>query len=1255
MGIKIADLFYAIGADLSGLTKGMTKAGGMLSNLNKKIEAQSAQFRAVGLAATAMGTALVGGLGLGVKAAAEFQIGITNTLNLLGEDGKEWEETFSSGIKNVSARFGLGKESIQKALFDITSAMIPPSEAMEFLGASAELAVAGVAGVDATTKAIITTLESFEGNITSAADASDFLFSVQKGGITTISELSESFGKVAPLASLAGVSAETLGAALATVTGAGISTKETVTALQQLINKFITPTDAATEAAKQLGFELNSGSLQGNAFEFTMKKLQKATIEQQVAIAGSVEAFKALGPIVKNVTGFHERYEIIVNRQGLASAAAAEISKTFSNQLDRLKESASNIAITIGTALLPMLSDIALKVEPILKGLGAWIEAHPKLTTALTLTAAAVGVLLLAIGPILIVLPSLAAGVTAVVTVLGTLSGIIPALLGIMAVLGVAVVVLKSQWENLVSVWEIVVESIDGLVTGLVTRITEKLESFGVTLNEIWLAIQGAFNIFAGGITDILNGLAVPFKFIDKIVRETFGSWGELFEVVGATIIDSISTIASGFVTGLNGILDFLGSFIIQIGKFLDGWIDKINTVAAFFGKEALPKFGEAFTKFGESVKGALGSAAKFAGEAFDTLVFAGREAAIASKETLNDLLQNQKDFNAKYGATLKEMTDQVVIASENMEESWEDIVKTIKKQIQRIKGNLEEFTKSEKKEFDEAARLAKFFVSLSEEEFGKLDVNSKRQFDSVIATLERFNKSLASRLREAGTAAEEGTKKITNAFKKMDDDIKESVGGVVDRLRTFNKQVTITTSAFNPFADRSEELQNRLNASFTGMKDDLDNAGIGFRDFKQRLFDLVRADAWDQFAIQAGKAKNAIDILEAQADRNPILRMNDQFADQLKRWKKILAEFNRGGQGSQEFFQQILENIAAMFLDSDANLEAFLDSVKEAMAEMEEVMDDAVGKSWFTDATENIVAGFEKITNAAKNFAKDATKPVKDGFNSIKKNMASIFVDQVASFSTQKNNRSGGNNTGLSDKDKKRVEEERKATLEQVAFIQLIEDRIRKTLFRIEKTGDVDKGELLTIVNLLKESGLENLFEGFKSSAIEFFESGNVEGITESLTGVGRSLKIIEQDLFEALDRFIANIINQQDRIKEPVKENVEAFNILNQIIDVLSGGFDRLGSTTELLTSRFFELSNIIQGVNGLLSNSLQAGIIPSRPQNNTTGGQESATDAQLGSAFGERGRRSFVSIDQLNVRTDSDIEAIASSLAFKIGAGA
>ena len=633
-------------ADDKGLTKNLLSA-------KQKVQKAGADMVKVGAGLAAFGAASAVAFGSAIKSASDFQLGITNITNLLGSEGLKSTQMFSDGIKDISVQFGQTKESLTASLFDIVSAGTDLSDSMEFLAASAELANAGLTSTNITTSALLTTMAAFEDSVTSAADASDFLFSVQKFGRTTLEEVASSLGKLAPMASLAGLSLEDMGAAIATVTLSGISTKEVMTSLQALMKTFIDPTEDAIEAASELGFELNANALQGDNFARTLKKISKGSIEQINAISGSVEAFKALAPIVTDVSKFEEIRLGIQERSGVVTSAANEINKTFSKQMDILRETIGSLVLTIGETLIPAVQSVVEFMKPAVETVISFAENNPVLTRTITLLAAGLGAVALIIGPLLIafglLIPAIAAISVPTLAVVGAIGLFIGALALFATRIGDFVNLGKELWRSFKEDAETAWRKIRNFFDDQATKISGFFED---AWDDIASFFTDAFKDIKRAVKTWIRGLETKFENVATAIEDTFDLlWGTV-KGIFTTQFDFIKGIVTAFISLVKG--DFTGFKDKLIATFTELW-DKVKAV--FTG--AFTAIKAKVTGFTDAVKGA-----------FSTLSF-----GLIGGSIITDMM---RDIGLEFGKLQTKMVDPTVFATNTTAGAFSSITSSI-------------------------------------------------------------------------------------------------------------------------------------------------------------------------------------------------------------------------------------------------------------------------------------------------------------------------------------------------------------------------------------------------------------------------------------------------------------------------------------------------------------------------------------------------------------------------------------------------
>jgi membrane protein implicated in regulation of membrane protease activity len=159
-------------------------------------------------------------------------------------------------------------------------------------------------------------------------------------------------------------------------------------------------------------------------------------------------AAQLLGKVAEGNFGTLARYGIVLKDGATAAEALAAIQEKVKGSAEKmaspfevLKNTFSELQEKIGAQLLPVLKKMVDAITPVIDKIGKWIEDNPKLAGTLIKVAAAIGAVFAVVGPLLMILPAIAAGFT---LMLGPVGWVILAVAGLTA----AVVLLASKWSD---------------------------------------------------------------------------------------------------------------------------------------------------------------------------------------------------------------------------------------------------------------------------------------------------------------------------------------------------------------------------------------------------------------------------------------------------------------------------------------------------------------------------------------------------------------------------------------------------------------------------------------------------------------------------------------------------------------------------------------------------------------------------------------------------------------------------------------
>ena len=326
----------------------------------------------------ALGALAIGGLALAVNAAGEFD-GQFREISTLIDATTEDVGRFREDIKAYAQTSTASIEDINKALYSAISAGTDYSLAVGAIGQAEKLADAGVAGLNDTMLALVSTMNAYGATAEEAEKYSDVLFKTVKEGQTTLPELSASLSQVTSIAAAAGVPIETLAATIATLTAKGMPTEQAMTAIKNVITSIISPSAEAAKAAGSLGIEFSAAALQSKGLEGVLQEVYTVTggnIEQISALFGNVRGLSGVLAAFGQDGGdlFLSKLDSMQNAAGATAEAWEKMSGSFEKTNQTLLNNVKLTFIELGDNVLNEYGDMARGVTEIFKAIQGSIK-----------------------------------------------------------------------------------------------------------------------------------------------------------------------------------------------------------------------------------------------------------------------------------------------------------------------------------------------------------------------------------------------------------------------------------------------------------------------------------------------------------------------------------------------------------------------------------------------------------------------------------------------------------------------------------------------------------------------------------------------------------------------------------------------------------------------------------------------------------------------------------------------------------------
>lgn len=326
----------------------------------------------------AAGLAAVALIGVSVDAAGKFQEKFNEIGTLITANAAETEEFRQSMIKFGSDSVS-SLESVQEATYNAISAGVDFKDSIDVVANAEHLAIAGRADLNDVTVLLVSTLNAYGASMDEADKFSNAFFNTVKFGQTTVPQLAASVGQVAPVAKVAGVSIEELGATIATLTANGIKTSESVTAVKAALSNVIKPSKEAGETAKELGIDFSVAAIQTKGWVGFLEDLSSKTggnVETMAKLFGSVEALNGVLSLTsdgtKKLGGFLQQMK--TDTEALDKAYKA-MSDSITNATNNMTNNIKLAAIAFGDPLVQPFIDVEKAIAQIFKQITASVQS----------------------------------------------------------------------------------------------------------------------------------------------------------------------------------------------------------------------------------------------------------------------------------------------------------------------------------------------------------------------------------------------------------------------------------------------------------------------------------------------------------------------------------------------------------------------------------------------------------------------------------------------------------------------------------------------------------------------------------------------------------------------------------------------------------------------------------------------------------------------------------------------------------------
>lgn len=291
-----------------------------------------------------------------------LETAIAEVTTLLG-DTTGVQEQLTQEILGFQRQFGADAIETTKAYYQaISSGAVDASNAQDLLTAANKLAVGGVTSVATAVDGLTNVINAYGLNADDANEISDTFFTAMRAGKTTVDELANSVGQVAPNAAQLGVSFQEVLASVSAVTTAGVRTSVAMTQLRAVFANLSKPTESLQEALDKAGISSIDLALKQDGLVSTLKRVAATTDGTASAIQslfGSVEAGSFVLAVTSDTIGnkfnsiLKDMQDSAQNAGEVTEEAFRKIAATSEFQLKKLDGQIAAFGTEVGTILKP--------------------------------------------------------------------------------------------------------------------------------------------------------------------------------------------------------------------------------------------------------------------------------------------------------------------------------------------------------------------------------------------------------------------------------------------------------------------------------------------------------------------------------------------------------------------------------------------------------------------------------------------------------------------------------------------------------------------------------------------------------------------------------------------------------------------------------------------------------------------------------------------------------------------------------------
>lgn len=556
-----------------------------LNSSSEKITSTGKKFSIV--------SAVVGGIGVaGLKTAADFEEAMSSVKAISGATGDDFQK-LKEKAEYMGATTKFTATESANAMYYMALAGWKTQDMLDGLEGIMYLAAASGEDLAMVSDIVTDGLTALGYAADQSTHYADVFAKTVTNSNSTVETLGEAMKYVGPIAGALNISVEDTATALGLMANAGVKSSQAGTSLRGILQRLATNTSGARDEMESLGVKIfdQNGKMRdfGDIMNDARIKLSKLTDQQKTSLAKTVAGTTAMSGFLAIVNSSDADFEKLTNAINDCDGAAKKMSEIMidnaKGQLTIIKSQLEGIAIQLSQYVFPFIKSILSLIQTLLTKLSELSPTQQKILLIVT-------GLIIALGPLLIVIGKIGTGISSLISafkflgpllsgaktaVAGFAAGFNPVILIIAAVaaavVGIGYLIYKN-WDDICS-WT---RNLADNISAIWNNITEFFKNlFSTDWTETFGLIGNLLNGVYANIENFINAFKEIFKGIITFIKGVFtGDWKMAWEGVKSIFKGVFDLLYSIAVSPLNMIISAINLMISGLNKIIEG-INKIK------------------------------------------------------------------------------------------------------------------------------------------------------------------------------------------------------------------------------------------------------------------------------------------------------------------------------------------------------------------------------------------------------------------------------------------------------------------------------------------------------------------------------------------------------------------------------------------------------------------------------------------------------------------------------------------------------